>query len=242
MLAMMLAAVAAGQAGQAPAEPPVPRVEFAFPRLIERYCSAVSPRPPAEEVMAEIARRLPELAAYWEREGPVLLEESRRVTGRPYHFAETQAVLHGCEDLTSMSQPLLIAAAPYTDAWERRPPGASGRPRVRRTDADFAYAVWHELTHRYISRVIAGLPGATTPSRERHAGEDIVVRNHLHLFALEELVWRRLGRGEEFEARRVRILALGDPELTRAYGIVAEEGAEALVAELRPGDADRQAR
>jgi hypothetical protein len=113
---------------------------------------------------------------------------------------------------------------------------------VRRTDADFANAVWHELTHRYISRIIAGVPGATTPSRERHAGEDIVVRNHLHLFALEELVWRRLGRGAEFEARRARILDQGDPVLARAYRIVIEEGAEALVAELRPGEADRQAR
>ena len=237
-LVIGLAAVSIDQAA-APLEPAVPRVEIAFPRLIERYCSLVSPRPPVEQVMAAIARRLPELTALWDRDGPVLLAEARRITGRNYHFAETQAVVHGCEDLGSLSQPLLIAAAPYTELWETRPPGDNGRPRVRRSDADFVNAVWHEVTHRYLSRIIAGLPGGTTPSRERHAGEDIVVRNHLHLFALEELVWRRLGRGAEFEARRARMLASGDPMLARAYRIVMSEGADALVAEIRPADIDR---
>ena len=133
-----------------------------------------------------------------------------------------------------MSQPRLIAAGFYTDAWETLPPAADGRPRRRRSDAHFVNSVWHEVTHRYLSRIVAGLPGGTTPSRERHRSETQVVRNHLHLFALEELVYTRLGRRAEYEAVRSRVLERGDPELQRAYRIVMAEGAEALVAELRP--------
>ena len=234
MLAFVTAlAATAAQAAQPPSEPSVPRVEIAFPRLIERYCRLVSPRPPSDEVMEAIAARLPELVALWEREGPALLAETQRITGRPYHFAETYAVVHGCEDLGFLSQPLLIAGGPFTAIWESRPPAAGGRPRQRRSDADFVNMVWHEVNHRYISHIIARLPAATTPLRERYAGDELFVRNHLHLFALEELVWRRLGRGAEFEARRARVLDGGDPGMLRAYRIVMAEGAEAVVAEIR---------
>jgi hypothetical protein len=211
----------------------LPRVEIAFPRLIERYCSEASPQPPDPAVLDEIARRLPEFVSAWEREGPGLLAEAERVVGHPYHFGETQAVLHGCEDLSSMSQPLLIAVARHTDAWADKA-APEGAARERRPLAEFVNSVWHETIHRYLGRIIAGLPGGTTPSRDRWRDESIVVRNHMHLFALEEVIYRRAGRDAEFQARRNRIIARGDPELARAHRIVIEEGAEALVAELRP--------
>ena len=225
-------AAAAFLSGAAAADS-APRVEIDFPNLIERYCAELSVAPDPE-VVAELRRRLPELRAAWEREGPALMAETARLAGRPYRFRETIAVLHACEDLGSLSRPLLIAAARYTDAWARRP-GRDGAARSRRPDADFVNSVWHETNHRYVTAIVESLPGATTPARERHARESIVVRNHLHLFALEELVWTRLGRRDEFEARRARVEGRGDRELARAYALVRQEGAEALVAELRPG-------
>lgn len=232
VLALLLAPAAAAADPAAPGDPAVPRVEFAFPRLIERYCAEVSTTPPREAVLDEIARRLPELVAAWERDGPARLADNVRLTGHPFRFAETQAVLHGCEDLSSMSQPLLIFAARYTDAWAAAPaPG--GAPRTRRGPEEFVNAVWHEVTHRYIGAILAALPGGSTPIRERHSAESLYVRNHLHLFALEELIWTQAGRRAEFEARRSRILAQGDPQMARAYRLAMEEGAEPLVAELR---------
>jgi hypothetical protein len=210
-----------------------PRVEIAFPRLIERYCAQVSDQPPRPDVLDEIGRRLPELIAAWEQEGPAMLAAAETIIGRPYHFRETQAVLHGCEDLGSLSQPLLIAAGRYTDAWAEAPT-AGGAARARRPMADFVNSVWHETSHRYLSQLLKSLPGGTTASRERHRAESIVVRNHMHLFALEQLVYERLGKSAEFQARRDRIIAGGDPELARAHRLVMQEGAENLIAELRP--------
>ena len=126
----MAFAALAGIIMAAAAQAEAPRVEIAFPRLIERYCAQVSPRPPEPEVVEAIAARLPELRAAWERDGPALLAANARLTGRRWHFAETQAVLHGCDDLGSLSQPLLIAAGRYTPAWAARP-GADGRPRAQ---------------------------------------------------------------------------------------------------------------
>lgn len=226
-LAEVIAAMAAAAAG---AE--APRVEIAYPRLIERYCAQVSSRPPEPKVLDAIAARLPELRAAWERDGPALLAANARLTGRPWPFAETQAVLHGCDDLGSLSQPLLIAAGRFTPAWAERP-GPDGRARAQRPVEDFVNSLWHEVSHRFLSRIIEGLPGRTTPARERHKAESVVVRNHMHLFALEELVYRGAGRAAEFEARRQRVMTGGDPELAKAYRLAMEEGAEALVAELR---------
>ena len=100
--------------------------------------------------------------------------------------------------------------------------------------SDFVYGVWHEVMHRYVNDAIAALPGGTTPLLRKYADSNPVIRAHLHMFAIETLLWRKLGREVETEERIAEKKARGARAYSRAYEIVALESPEALVAELRP--------
>lgn len=214
-----------------PPEAPVPQVTFSHLGLIERYCERVSPNKPNRAVMAELGRRTQEFARIWSAAGPELMRASVAVTGRPWPFAETLATLHACPDLDAMSAPLLIDAGYYLTGRPAPEAGAADPPLSADQAADFAYVVWHELEHRHVGGILATFPNRRTPLLERYAAEPPVTRFHLHLFAIEELVYRRLGRQEEFRRRRE---ARRDPAYVRAFQIVQAEGAERWVAELRP--------
>jgi hypothetical protein len=69
----------------------------------------------------------------------------------------------------------------------------------------------------------------------KYASEPVIVRNHLHLFALQELVYRQLKLDADLARAEALDRALRNSALfTRAREIVAAEGAAAFVAELRP--------
>lgn len=240
MLALLLAAAAA----TAPV-PPVPEVSFNHSGLIERYCATSSADKPDDAVLAEIDARVDEFRQAWAASGPRLMAANVALTGRPYGFRETMATLHGCRDMPSYSAPLLIAVSAFTRAGaalpavgvkglERNGTGAGGA--VAGTVAPmsgFTYLVWHESTHRYIGDILDRLPGATTPLLRKYAAEDGVTLSHVHLFALEKLVYRRLGLQREYEERVLRVKARAFRSAVRALEIVDSEGAEAFVEELR---------
>jgi hypothetical protein len=245
---VLLAAIAGSSATPAaivePATPEVPAVTFSHSGLLEGYCANWSPAKPDPAAIAEVTRRLPEFQAAWDREGPALMRETVRVTGEPYRFKETIAVLHACPDMASLSYPLVIAVARYTDAAG----GAAESGLVLRAARagklplqklppkpidDFADTVFHELQHRYITELIRRYPGGETPLMVKYAKESANTRHHLHLFAIERLVRRNLGSLATYEAGRKRVRDNGYQGYIRAYEIVDAEGPDRLVAELR---------
>ena len=229
-LASALAASLAVSA-QAAEEAALPKVMLAHQGLMERYCAAVSPEKPDPAIVAEIGRRLPEFAAAWAAGGPALMRATVEVTGRPYQFAETLATLHGCPDLESISTPLLIAAARYVEAAKGDGAGGAIPPRML---GHFTYTLWHEMEHRHVGDILRALPSRTTPLLEKYAAENPVTLNHLHLFAVEQLVHRAMGREEDYHRRGQQYGARGNRPYARAYQIVTAEGAEPFVAELKP--------
>lgn len=209
------------------AEAQVPNLELAPPGLLERHCDGAA-LPAADADRAERVRAgMAEFRAAWEADGPELLQATLAVTGRPFGFAEAVATLHACDGLGSLSAPLLIDAGRYFE-------DASFDRRERR---HFAYTVWHELMHRQIALLLGRGAERESALLRRHAGEAPVTLNHLHLLALEHMVYRHLGREEEFHARGRAYGARGNHAYARAYEIVVAEGAEAFVAELRAGPA-----
>jgi hypothetical protein len=231
----------------AAADPPAaeyPAIRFVHPQLIERYCATWSPAKPDPAAMAEVTRRLPEFQAAWDREGPALMRETVRLTGQPYRFKEALAALHACPDLSSMSSPMMIAAARYTEAAGGgaesglvvRAAKAGKLPFAKlppRPLADFTATVFHEVQHRYAYDLVSGFPNGMTPIMAKYANEHVVTRNHLHLFAIEKLVRQKLGSSAVYEAGRQRMRENGYTNYVRAHEIVEAEGAERIVAEIR---------
>lgn len=232
-------------AALAPSANSLPTLSFVHSGLIERYCASTSTVKPDEHVLAEIDEKMPEFRAAWAAEGPKLMAANVAATGRPYLFRETVATLHACRDMPSYSAPFLLAVAQFTATGaslapvaiaglERNgsrvaAPASPGLPPM----SGFTYLVWHESTHRYINDIIDQLPGRTTPLLTKYATEDGVALSHLHLFALEQIVYRRLGREKEWAERNARLRARGFKSAVRAVDIVGIETAERLVAELR---------
>lgn len=227
MSGLALAGVGLSAAGAQP----VPDIGIIHLGVLEREgCGGAGQ--PDPKVVTEVSTRLPEFRAAWAAMGPRLMAATAETSGQPYLFREAQAVLHACDNFGSVSSPLMIVAGRYTAAWAALP-GEGGAARRQRPMAHFVNNLWHEATHRHIRETLERMPGGTTPLREKYAAEPPFVRNHIHLFALERLVWDRLGMKAEQDERVARVLEGGYPENRRAYEIVRTEGAEKLVAELR---------
>ena len=221
----------------------VPLVKIDHSTLIERYCDSASAAKPDPAVSAELDARLSEFQAAWDKEGPQLLAEDVRLTGQPFRFHETIAALSACPDLPSMSLPLTINAVRFTRAYlssASAPPQPVGLGRVGPPPgprkvlplSGFAAVLWHEVTHRFVHDIIFAKPGHTTPLLQKYKGESQITRSHLHLFALNQLIWRKLGREREFDAQEQSLRSRGIKAYVRALEIVRAEGAEKFVAEL----------
>lgn len=220
-----------------------PNVSIVHSGLIERYCSEASATKPDPAVVAEIDARVGDFEATWANDGPRLMAETVRLTGRPYDFSETQATLHGCPDIASMSEPLLLNVIRFTRAYlaspnpPPRPAGLGGvtppeGPRAVLPMAEFAHILWHEVTHRYVHDIVQRLPGHTTPLLTKYAQESQTTRSHLHLLALDQMIQKRLGREDVFDQQEGTMRARGMQAYVRAIEIVRAEGAEKFVAEL----------
>ena len=222
-LAILSLAALAAALDPAAARPPT--VEFAPPGLLERRCVDEEGTRADPAVVVRVRGAMAALRAAWGEEGPALLEATEALTGQPFGFGEALATLHACPGLGSLSAPLLIDAGRYFESDAEAEPG-------RRALRHFTCTVWHELTHRQIGELLGRGEARETALLRRYAGESAVTKAHLHLFALEQLVYRLLGREEEFHARGRAYGSRGNPDYARAYAIVLEVGAEAFVAEL----------
>jgi hypothetical protein len=222
VLSLVAALLGAPVAAQVESEQPL--VSFEYSGLIDNFCATSLKQPVEEAAAAELQRRTSELEQSWREHGPELLRTVPQLTGVQYRFAETKAALITC-NAPSMSLPLMINSRPYLAAT------AQGDPAPL---TNFANTVFHELLHRYVDDTLRLLPDATTPLLRKYAGEPAPVRSHLHLFALERLTYRRLGREAELgRAADAQRLLRSAAILARARQIVANETPERFVEELR---------
>ena len=193
---------------------------------------ALCPRPENTNRFAsaqrEAERRLPEFRSAWAAEGAALLRATQRVVGAPFRYREAIAVLHVCEPHSlGTSYPLTVNIsrfmAAYDGRWHRDP----------RWQTRFAELVYHEVLHRYLRDLTGagvGEPMRPTPLMSRYANEPLFTRTHLHLLAIQRLVYRRLGRPEMVDLIRAYH---ENPDYRRADEIVDEIGPEVIVEDLR---------
>jgi hypothetical protein len=202
----------------------VPLVNVLYSAEYDEVCAGRVESTLDPDAVAEVDELLPQLEAAWNDSGPPLLAAAGAAVGRPFRFQRATARLLTC-GAASRSRPLVINIRPYLRS-------TSGRRRVALRQ--FASTVVHEVLHRYVSDLIYGRWRRETPLLGKYAGEHEEVRDHLHLFALEEVAYRRTGREAElrdvqaFESRLVNARLFA-----RSREIVRAEGAEAFLKELR---------
>lgn len=210
----------------AAAQPDYPAVTLDYKPMFDASCAASSQQEIEPEAVKELQARLEEFREFWRKEAPRLLGAVPGVAGAPYRFNEARAALSLCPSFPSMSLPLLINMRMYLSATSKGAP----TPLV-----DFSNNVMHEVLHRYVSEAVEALPGGSTPLLNKYSDEPPAVRNHLHLYAIIWSVYAKLGRERDLE-----VVLAAEKMFPRAWAIsqrareiVAKEGGERFLAELR---------
>ena len=209
-----------------------PLITFEYGELYDRFCADATKRTVEREAVEELETRLESFRGHWRREAPLLFKTTVKLTKVPFEFGEAKAALSLCNP-GSLSFPLIINVRHYLKAIN----GERARPLE-----GFAATLFHETLHRYVGDRMEVLPGKTTPLLTKYRDESAVVRNHLHLFAIFDEVYRKLGRQRDLD----EIIAFEDklnfaPHFRRAREIIAKEGAENFICEISKGGCRRAA-
>lgn len=203
-----------------------PQISFEYSPIFDNSCANASKQTVEPEAIKELDARMNEFRAAWRKDAPDLFRATVKLTGVQFAFRETKAAFHLCDAFSSMSLPLLFNVRYFMRSISGDKAG---------TMAQFSGLVFHETLHRYVGDRLDQLPNQTTPLLEKYKAEPAPVRNHLHLFALMNLVYKNLGREKDlaevmaYEQNVSRYKAI----LNRAREIVEKEGADNLVRELK---------
>ena len=200
-----------------------PKITFEYGELFDRFCAEATKKTIEKAAVEELHARLEAFRAVWAAEAPQLFRMTVKLTKAPFAFGETKAALSLCSP-GSLSFPLIVNMRHFlksTSGENARPPKV------------FAATVFHETLHRYVNERKALLPEKTTPLLTKYNQEPAPVRNHLHLLAILDEVYRRLGRQRDLD----EIIAFEDnlnfaPHFRRAREIVKTEGTENVVCEI----------
>ena len=177
----------------------------------------------------EAEQRLPEFQRAWAQYGPRWLDQTAKLVGHPFKFQEELGTLIVCQGHPwGTSYPLTINLEWFLSAYD-------GKYRSDpRWEELFAERVYHEVLHRYIRDLLGpgkGEPFRETPLMLRYAKEPLLTRTHLHVMAIERLLFQKLGKADLPPILRADHQHA--PAYARAYEIVDEVGADAVLADLR---------
>jgi hypothetical protein len=133
-----------------------------------------------------------------------------------------QAYLTVCAVGGSMSMPLLINMRPFLAS-------TATVPGLRWPESYFPGLVFHELMHHYVSPV-----SPVSKLRRKYSSEVPQTLNHLHVMALEKVVFSRLRLSSELKFLDQAYRTTAPPAYKRAWEIVNDvEGEHAFIAELK---------
>jgi hypothetical protein len=207
----------------AKAERAYPEVTFQYSPVFDDACASATKQAIVPEAVKELQDRLPSFQETWRADAPQLLGAVPELTGVPFHFREAKAALVLC-GFPSMANPLMINVTRYLKATAKGPVAPV---------TVFSNAILHEILHRYVTDWL-DTRGHTTPLLTKYANEPKLVLDHLHLFAIERLVYRKLGREKDLETviASQDLIPLG-PAFRRTREIVEKEKPESFLLEFR---------
>lgn len=206
-----------------PAQSAIPNVTFNHAQVFDRRCAELlhDSIPPA--AFKELDDRLASLHARWEKEGPRLLRTIVDLTGRPFKFPEARFGVIVCS-FGSVSFPPLVNMRPFL---------ANTAKGEVESETVFEMVIVHEVLHHYVDDRLEPWPDGVSPLLVKYKDESETVRNHLHMFAIEKLLYTRLAM-ESYLAESIvsenKLRPAAD--YRRARAIVDRETPHAFIQEL----------
>jgi hypothetical protein len=206
----------------ASAEVHYPKLFFRYSFLYDNVCSPDTPVPAA--YATEATNRESEFTAIWESEAPALFHR----LFADFHFKkgftrkELSATLSACapKSSASYSYPLIINVSNYLNSF------SGGHPRET---YKFANTVFHELLHTWVNENLK----RPSPLQVKYKDENSSVLSHLHVMALQIMVYKELNKQEWLNWITYDCTHnTGTPVYGRAWEIVNSEGYQAFIDEL----------
>ncbi|MEQ1877152.1 MAG: hypothetical protein ABL958_10930, partial [Bdellovibrionia bacterium] len=168
-------------------------------------------------------RVLPKLVKDWKTNGKIFLSETEILVGKSWGRKELTFFHHVCPDFPDLSGPTSIRMDPLINATKKT------EPRILIEIRD---TIWHELLHGYVDSII-DIVEETTPLLDKHAAENGPVLVHLHLVAIQQIIYEKLGLQSDAALVRDYYVKSGLTDYVRAWDLVQKDGPQAYVEELK---------
>ncbi len=202
-------------------EPAAPKLFFGYSWLYDQNCAVTEDRKIDPTWVSEAKEKTQNFKDIWEKSGPILFGKVFEIFGFGFSRKELTATLSVCP-APSYSSPLVLNVNRFLKSYMKDKPV--------RSDDSFADLVFHELLHTWVSENVS----FPTPLFSKYQNEERVVRNHLHLMALQKYTYTSLNRDDLVKMIDQQYSNMPVPAYNRAWKIVTEiEGIEPFIQEIK---------
>ncbi len=164
----------------------------------------------------------------WFDHGQVFLEETERLLNVSFGRAEVTFSYHVCPTSADTWAPPSIQMAPLLSVLANQ---KQSKTDLNQTLVLMRDTIWHELLHGYIHDYFFDVESPITPLQKANWGLPTGGFLHLHLFGIQQTIYKKLNRLEDAKALRAyyeRYL----PEYFAGWNAVADQRPEGFVKEL----------
>ncbi len=198
-----------------------PRLFFKYSWLFENICSPLSP-PPRIWRQEAIAKEQ-KFQDLWEAAAPKLFKGLfERYPNRPFERKELTATLSVCPRLIPVGEPLILNVVHFLDSYTTDEGGRKRPPEA------FTWMVFHELMHTWLRRYLK----SSELVNGKYAAESDVVKDHLHLMALEIVLFEEAGLKDQQKWIEAFYPIAGGGNYHRAWDLVRKIGPKKILREL----------
>jgi hypothetical protein len=161
------------------------------------------------------------LTSHWEKAGPKLLEQSSKLLRHTWKRKELSFFYHVCPDMPDTSSPLSINIPNVLKFYSKN------KKRGLTLAQD---TIWHELLHGFIDEIL-NISVDTTPLLEKYGQLNWAAESHLHLMAVQQIIYKNLGMQDEIESTK-QYYRENLPEYLAVWLKAEEVGAQKFIDEL----------
>ena len=186
--------------------------------LFDQVCEKISGQKIPLAAKAEGPKRLDEFTRQWQKDSPDFFRVLIKQTGRSFERKEETVSLTSC-NIPSVSDPILIPLKRWLISLGGSEPLGG-----------FSDVVFHELLHRFLTSNFDANKSALI---KKYKNENQQVLTHLHLMALQKMIYVELKRNDLIAWLDHDYNQLIGGDYKRAWEIVDSiEGSQAFVDEL----------
>lgn len=216
-------------------EPHYPKLFFSYSSLYDSTLCPPDANPVNPTWALEAQTRKGEFSKIWYTEASKIFRQFFNDFEKGFHRKEYTVTLSACNASWSYSNPLVIRLLPFLKSFVASTPNFPLFP-----DCGFASQIFHELLHVWLGEHF-DFSRSSLYARYQEAGESSTVLAHLHLMALQKLIYSELGRKDLLSFIDWNYSNMKDPAYPRAWEIVNRSNDyKAFVAEIRAQSLDVQ--